>query len=71
MELNTSGGAIATPTVGDFSTPWTKPQQEASFPVLYLDSESGLVTGYQVYRFATDGTARVEPRVAVSGVAPE
>ncbi len=70
MELNTSGGAIATPTLGHFSTPWTKPQQEASFPVLYLDRQSGLVTGYQVYRFATDGTATVEPRVDVGSAVP-
>jgi hypothetical protein len=65
MELNTSGGAIATPTIGHFSTPWTKPQQEASFPVLYLDRASGLVTGYQIYRFETDGTTTVEPRVDI------
>lgn len=69
MELNTSGGAIATPTVGHFSTPWSKPQQEASFPVLYLDRESGLVTGYQIYRFATDGTTTVDPRVDVGNPA--
>jgi hypothetical protein len=69
MELNTSGGAIATPTIGHFSTPWTKPQQEASFPVLYLDRESGLVTGYQIYRFATDGTTTVDPRVDVGNPA--
>ncbi len=52
MELDTSGGAIDTPTIGHFSTPWSRPQQEASFPVVFLDQESRLVTGYQVYRFA-------------------
>ena len=65
MELNTSGGAVASPTIGHFSTPWTKPQQEASFPVLYLDRASGLVTGYQIYRFQTYGSAAIEPRVHV------
>lgn len=65
MELDTSGGAIDTPTIGRFSTPWSRPQQEASFPVLFLDEETGLVTGYQVYRFAVDGTVSVQPRVDV------
>lgn len=70
MELDTSGGAIDTPTIGHFSTPWSQPQQEASFPVVFLDQDSGLVTGYQPYRFDTDGTATVLPRVDV-GVAPD
>jgi hypothetical protein len=65
MELDTSGGAVATPTIGHFSTPWTSPQQEASFPVLFLDDDTGLVTGYQLYSFATDGTATVHDRVEV------
>ena len=65
MELNTSGGAVASPTIGHFSTPWTSPQQEASFPVLFLDEKSGLVTGYQMYRFATNGSAAVGARVDV------
>jgi hypothetical protein len=65
MELNTSGGAIDTPTIGHFSTPWSPPQQEASFPVLFLEQETGLVRGYQVYRFQVDGTVSVEPRVEV------
>jgi hypothetical protein len=65
MELNTSGGAVAQPTLGHFSTPWSIPQQEASFPVLFLDKATGLVTGYQMFRFATDGTATIEPRVDV------
>jgi hypothetical protein len=65
MELDTSGGAIDTPTINNFSTPWSKPQQSASFPVVFLDRETGLVTGYQLYRFEPDGTASVEPRIAV------
>ena len=52
MELDTSGGAIDTPTIGHFSTPWSRPQQEASFPVVFLDPDQGLVTGYQIYSFA-------------------
>jgi hypothetical protein len=65
MELDTSGGAIDAPTIGHFSTPWSRPQQEASFPVLFLDKDSGLVTGYQIYRFAVDGAVTIEPRVEV------
>jgi predicted phosphodiesterase len=65
MELDTSGGAIDTPTIGHFSTPWSSPEQEASFPVLFLDKTSGLVTGYQIFRFAVDGAVTVQPRVDV------
>jgi hypothetical protein len=65
MELDTSGGAIDTPTLNYFSTPWSRPQQEASFPVVFLDRASGLVTGYQLYRFDTDGSVSVLPRVEV------
>ncbi|CAN5365084.1 hypothetical protein BH09ACT12_BH09ACT12_10070 [soil metagenome] len=68
MELDTSGGAVDTPTINNFSTPWTKPQQEASFPVLFLDEETRLITGYQIYCFKTDGRAVVEPRVSVGEV---
>ena len=65
MELNTSGGAIDTPTFNHFSTPWSKPQQRASFTMLFKNEESGLVTGYQRYAFATDGTVTVQPRVEI------
>jgi Icc-related predicted phosphoesterase len=65
MELDTSGGAIGAPTLGNFSTPWSRPQQQASFPVIFLDSETRLVTGYQIYRFATDASVTVLPRVDV------
>ncbi|MEP7088841.1 MAG: metallophosphoesterase [Nocardioidaceae bacterium] len=70
MELDTSGGAIDSPTFGHFSTPWSSPQQEASFPVVFLDRRTKLVTGYQVYRFDTDGTATVQPRVEAGGEVP-
>ncbi len=65
MELNTSGGAIDTPTFNHFSTPWSKPQQRASFTMLFKNEESGLVTGYQRYAFATDGTVTVQRRVEI------
>jgi hypothetical protein len=65
MELNTSGGAIDAPTLNHFSTPWSKPQQRASFAVVFKNSDSGLVTGYQRYAFATDGTVTVQPRVEI------
>lgn len=65
MELDTTGGAVATPTLNNFSTPWSSPQQAASFPVLFMDQDSRLITGYQLYRFATDGTVTLEPRVDV------
>ncbi len=65
MELGTTGGAIDTPTLSSFSTPWSRPAQTASFPVVFLDEETRLVTGYQVYRFQPDGTVTIDPRVNV------
>jgi hypothetical protein len=70
MELDTSGGAIDAPNIGHFSTPWSRPQQEASFPVLFLDRDSGLVTGYQLYSFAVDGHVTVRTRVDVGDPRP-
>ena len=65
MELDTSGGAVATSTIDSFSNPWSPPRQSASFPVLFLSDEAPLVTGYQSYIFRTDGTVTVKPRVDV------
>ena len=65
MELDTTGGAIDSPTINNFSTPWSQPAQEASFPVVFLDEESRLVTGYQLYSFDTNGAVVVSPRVDV------
>ena len=65
MELDTSGGTVATSTLGNFSTPWSPPRQPASFPVLFLDTETRLVTGYQLYRFDIDATVAVQARVDV------
>jgi hypothetical protein len=65
MELGTTGGAVATPIIGRFSTPWSRPLQTASFPVVFLDEESRLVTGYQLYRFEPDGSVSVLPRVDI------
>lgn len=71
MELDTTGGAVDTPTITNFSTPWTSPRQTASFPVVFLDEERRLVTGYQIYRFEPDGDVVVEPRVDVGLVVEE
>ncbi|MGA8255050.1 MAG: metallophosphoesterase [Nocardioides sp.] len=71
MELDTSGGAVDTPTITNFSTPWSSPRQTASFPVLFLDEDRRLITGYQIYRFEPDGEVVVEPRVDVGVPAPE
>ncbi len=65
MELDTSGGAVDTPTIGRFSTPWSRPLQEASFPVVFLDEETRLVRGYQIYSFDPNGPVTVEPRVDI------
>jgi hypothetical protein len=65
MELDTSGGAVDTPTFGHFSTPWTPPQQEASFPVVFFDEGTQRATGYQIYSFDVHGDVTVQPRVDV------
>lgn len=65
MELDTSGGAVGSSTINNFSTPWSRPLREASFPVVFLDVETRLVTSFQLYHFDTDGTVTVDPRVAI------
>lgn len=55
MELNTSGGAIGDPTINNFSTPNNAPGQIAAYPIVYRDDETGLITGYQMFTYTTDG----------------
>ena len=55
MELNTSGGAIGDPTLNHFSTPNNAPGQVASYPIVYIDNETKLVTGYHMFTYDTDG----------------
>ncbi len=65
MELNTGGGAIAGATFNHFSTPLGKPGQTASFPVIFRNTASGLITGYQMYTFDTTGQVTVSPRINI------
>jgi hypothetical protein len=65
MELNTMGGAIGSPTINHFSTPNDAPGQTASFPIIYMNTETGLVTGYQMYTFEDGGKATISPFVSV------
>jgi hypothetical protein len=65
MELNTTGGAIANTSITHFNTPLDAPGQTASFPVIFRNNESGLVTGYQMYTFHTDGRVEISPRVDI------
>ncbi len=65
MELNTMGGAIADPTINRFSTPNDAPGQTASFPVMYMNKNTKLITGYQMYTFESDGTMTISDFVPI------
>jgi hypothetical protein len=64
-QLDTSGGAIGNPTINRFSLPWYPPLQNAVLRVNFMNEESKLVTGYQLYAFKPDGTLVVSPRVEI------
>lgn len=64
-ELNTSGGAIGSPTFNRFSLPWYPPLQDAVIRINFMNEDSKLVTGYQLYTFKPDGTVFIAPRVEI------
>lgn len=68
MELNTMGGAIGDATFNSYSMPNTAPGQTASFPIVFLNKTSHLVTGYQMYTFATDGTLSIGRRIHIGSL---
>lgn len=68
IELGTAGGAIGSPTAGEFSIPYEPPKQTASYPKLFIDKTSNLVTGIQIYRFYPDGTQDIGPRIDIGSI---
>ncbi len=61
-QLGTSGGAEESPTFNRFSTPFSVPLKALSVQLQYVDTESGLETGYADIAVAPDGTVRVGRR---------
>ena len=65
MELNTMGGTIGNPTITKFSSPNDAPQQTASFPIVFMDNETKLVSGYQMYSFEPNGQLTISDFVPI------
>ena len=62
-QLGTSGGVEENPTFNRFSTPFSTPLKAVSVELQYLNSESGLQTGYAEIVIAPNGTVTVTDRV--------
>lgn len=60
--LNTTGGAIEYSTINNYSLPIAAPRKTASFPVMFKNKDSGLITGYQMFSVEPDGSVIIEPR---------
>jgi hypothetical protein len=64
-QLGTSGGVLETPTFNRFSTPFSAPLKTVSIQLQYVNTETGLQTGYAAIDIATDGTATITDRTDV------
>ena len=61
-QLGTSGGVEENPTFNRFSTPFSVPLKKMSMQLQYVDTGTGLQTGYASIEVATDGTVIVSER---------
>ena len=61
-QLGTSGGVEENPTFNRFSTPFSVPLKTLSVQLQYVDTDTGLQTGYAAIDIATDGTATITDR---------
>lgn len=64
-QLGTAGGVENAPTFSRFSTPFSAPLKQLSVRLQYVDTESGLETGYATIRCSLDGGCRISTRVDV------
>jgi hypothetical protein len=64
-QLGTSGGVEENPTFNSFSTPFSTPLKKMSMRLQYVNTDSGLQTGYVDIGVATDGTVTIGDRVDV------
>jgi hypothetical protein len=68
LESGTAGGAIGSPTAGDYSIPYEPPKQTASFTKVFVNKTSQLVTGLQLYKFYPDGRVYMSQRINIGSV---
>ena len=64
-QLGTSGGVENRPTLNRFSTPNSAPLKPLTVRLQYVNTTSGLQTGYATIRCGTDGECTVSDRVDV------
>jgi len=64
-QLGTSGGVEESPTFNRFSTPYSVPLKTLGLQLQYVDSDTGLQTGYASIDLATDGTATITDRTDI------
>ena len=64
-QLGTAGGVENTPTFSRFSTPFSAPLKPIMVRLQYVDTESGLPTGYATVECALDGSCSISDRVDV------
>jgi hypothetical protein len=64
-QLGTSGGVEERPTYNRFSTPYSTPLKTLSIQLQYVDTDTGLQTGYASIDFSTDGTATITDRADI------
>jgi hypothetical protein len=64
-QLGTSGGVEENPTFNRFSTPFSPPLKTVSIQLQYVNTDTGLQTGYASIEIATDGSVTVTDRIDV------
>jgi hypothetical protein len=64
-QLGTAGGVQNAPTFNSFSTPFSVPLKPLTIRMQYIDTESGLQTGYASIICQTDGTCEITDRTDV------
>lgn len=64
-QLGTAGGVENAPTFSRFSTPFSAPLKPVMVRLQYVDTESGLPTGYVTVECALDGSCAISDRVDV------
>ncbi len=61
-QVGTSGGVEEEPTFNRFSTPYSPPLKPIELRLHYLDTETGLVTGFVSVTVSVDAAASISPR---------
>ena len=61
-QVGTAGGVEENPTYDRFSTPFSVPLKTLGVQLQYINTDTGLQTGYVAIDIATDGTAAISER---------